>query len=96
MTFIPLIGVYSNNRIAHKVSDYYESHPKKYGFRTSQLRDDVQTLMDVFRAELVNEDMKTKNKYGIMKTVNEDYTGIKVLRRPGRFRKLYWIELTYY
>ena len=92
---IPLIGVYATNRIAVKVSDYYYSHPNKFNFKIAQLKEDVQTLLDLLREELKEVDEKTREKHRIMKLVNVDYKGIEVLKRPGRIRKLYWIRIMY-
>ena len=92
-SFFPLMGVYANYRIARKVEEYYFNHPKKFSFKIAQLKRNVQTLLDLLRDKLRNEDEKTRNKYGIIKMANSDYKGIKTLKSPSSIRKLYWIKI---
>jgi len=92
-SFFPLIGVFANYRIARKVEEYYFSHPKRFSFKIAQLKRNVQTLLDLLKDKLRNEDEKTRNKYGIIKMANTDYKGITILKSPGSIRKLYWIKI---
>lgn len=71
-------------RIAVRIKEYFDEHQTKYKFIRQYLRNVVQRLI-FSMAHYMKVDKKDPEKYPLS-LYNDDYRGIKIIKKPGLFR----------